>query len=338
MALVGNPSDGFGGRVLAVAVANFGATVHLEPANGIELVPGDADATTWSGLAEFAEQISLYGHHGGVPLMQAAIKMVVDHQHNRGRRLPELGFRLSYGTTIPRGVGLAGSSAIVVATQQALAHHLGVDLPRTVWPSLALRAETEELGIDAGLQDRVAQVYGGAVEMDFGSDRQDTADGVIHGRYEVLDVSRLPPLYVAHLPRAAEPSGVFHGSLRARYYRGDPGVVEAMRHLASLSAEARAAVAWGNRERLGQLVDATFDVRRDLADLPPLQVEMVDVARAAGASANFAGSGGAIAGVLPEGDDGLERVAAALAEVGITTEALVVAEPPEAGPIGSASG
>ncbi|MCP5025103.1 MAG: GHMP kinase [Actinomycetia bacterium] len=326
VALVGNPSDGFGGRVLAVAVANFGATVHLEPAAGIELVPGDTDATSWSGLGEFVEQISLYGHLGGVPLMQAAIKTLVDHQRNRGRRLPELGFRLSYETTIPRSVGLAGSSAIVVAVQQALAHHLGIDLPRTVWPSLVLRAETDEMGIDAGLQDRVAQVYGGVVEMDFGSDRQGTADGVIHGRYEALDASRLPPLYVSYLPTAAEPSGVYHGSLRARYYRGEPGVVESMRRLAGFSAEARAAVTWANRGVLGQLIDATFDVRRALSDLPPLQVEMVDTARAAGASANFAGSGGAIAGVVPDGDEGLERLTAALAEVGATTEALVVAD------------
>ncbi len=33
-------------------------------------------------------------------------------------------------------------------------------------PGLVLRAE-EELGITAGLQDRVVQVYGGVVYMDF---------------------------------------------------------------------------------------------------------------------------------------------------------------------------
>ncbi|MCP3912117.1 MAG: GHMP kinase [Actinomycetia bacterium] len=327
MALVGNPSDGFGGRVLAASVANFGATVTLEPAAGIELVPGEADATTWSGLTHFSDQVSRYGHQGGIPLMQAALHVLIDHQLTRGRRLPDLGFRLSYETSIPRGVGLAGSSAIVVAVMGALAQHLSVELPQPVWPSLVLRAETEELGIDAGLQDRVVQVYGGVVEMDFGSDRQGTADGVTHGRYEQLDANRLPPLYVSYLPAAAEPSALFHGDLRVRYFRGEPEVVESMRRLAGFSAEARAAVAWADRDHLGQLIDASFDVRRALADLPDLQVEMIEVARTAGASANFTGSGGAITGIVPEGDDGLERLTAAMAEIGATTEALVVADP-----------
>jgi glucuronokinase len=163
--------------------------------------------------------------------------------------------------------------------------------------------------------------------MDFGPDRQDTADGVVHGRYESLDPGRLPPLYLSYLPAAAAPSGLVHSDLRSRYYRGEPAVVEAMRHLAGFSAEARAAVAWANHERLGELIDATFDVRRAMTDLPPLQEEMVDGARSVGASANFAGSGGAITGILPSGDDGLEVLTAVMAGLGAVTELVVIDDP-----------
>lgn len=40
-------------------------------------------------------------------------------------------------------------------------------------PNLVLSAE-EELGITAGLQDRVVQVYGGVVFMDFNRDHMQT--------------------------------------------------------------------------------------------------------------------------------------------------------------------
>jgi glucuronokinase len=43
----------------------------------------------------------------------------------------------------------------------------GVDIPLEAQPMLVLSVEKEELGIGAGLQDRVIQVYEGLVYMDF---------------------------------------------------------------------------------------------------------------------------------------------------------------------------
>lgn len=62
--------------------------------------------------------------------------------------------------------GLSGSSAIVCAALSCLldfymVRHL---IKVEVRPNLVLNAE-KELGIVAGLQDRVAQVYGGLVYM-----------------------------------------------------------------------------------------------------------------------------------------------------------------------------
>ena len=41
-------------------------------------------------------------------------------------------------------------------------------------------------------------------------------------------------------------------------------------------------------------MDRTFDIRRSIMDIRPGQAEMIEVAREAGAFANFAGSGGAV--------------------------------------------
>ena len=70
-------------------------------------------------------------------------------------------FTLEYDTTIPRQVGLAGSSAIVTATLKCLMEffNLGVkDIPKELQPKFILDVEKEELKINAGLQDRVVQV------------------------------------------------------------------------------------------------------------------------------------------------------------------------------------
>ena len=44
-------------------------------------------------------------------------------------------------------------------------------------------------------------------------------------------------------------------------------------------------------------MDTNFDTRRSIYQLPQGQVEMIESARKVGASAKFAGSGGAIVGV-----------------------------------------
>ena len=91
--------------------------------------------------------------------------------------------------------------------------------------SFVLSVEQEELGIAAGLQDRVIQVYEGLVYMDFDSSREHVVDGLRCYRYEPLDPALLPPLYVAHHETLSEPTEVFHNDIRERFNRGDEAVV-----------------------------------------------------------------------------------------------------------------
>jgi glucuronokinase len=48
-------------------------------------------------------------------------------------------------------------------------------------------------------------------------------------------------------------------------------------------------------------MDETFDQRASVMALDPVHVEMIDVARAAGASANYTGSGGAVVVLAADG-------------------------------------
>jgi glucuronokinase len=91
-----------------------------------------------------------------------------------------------------------------------------------------------------------------------------------------------------------------------------------MKGFARLAAEARSALINRDVALLGRLMDANFDLRRTIYELPAWQVQMVETARAGGASAKFAGSGGAIVGLYADEAE-FEKVRAALAEVGSRT-------------------
>jgi glucuronokinase len=62
-------------------------------------------------------------------------------------------------------------------------------------------------------------------------------------------------------------------------------------------------------------MNENFDTRRSIYSLPRWQIEMVEAARRTGASAKFAGSGGAIVGTY-EGEGMLDALRTGLAALG----------------------
>jgi glucuronokinase len=260
----------------------------------------------------------LHGYYGGIRLVKATIKRFVEYCEARNIALHDRNFSIRYETTIPRQVGLAGSSAIIVATLRCLMEFYDVTIPLAAQPTFVLSVEKEELSIAAGLQDRVIQVHEGLVSMDFGLEEEQVVDGFKSYAYERLDPALLPPLYLAYSDHLSEPTEVFHNDIRGRFDRGDSKVVDAMRVFARLAAQARRALLERNVVRLGELMNENFDLRRTIYDLPAWQVQMVETARACGVSAKFAGSGGAIIGIVP--DDGTyETLRARLGEIGSRT-------------------
>ena len=91
-------------------------------------------------------------------------------------------------------------------------------------------------------------------------------------------------------------------------------VVEAMKHFAELAEQGREAFLQGDVQRLAALIDENFDARRQIYTLPSWQVEMIEVARQCGASAKFAGSGGAIVGTY-QGAEMLEKLREKMAQI-----------------------
>ena len=234
--LIGNPSDGYFGKTISFVIRDFAAKVSLYESPDLEIVPSFQDRFKYGSMRELCEDVKSQGYYGGIRLMKATIRRFLDYCDEHGIKLPERNFSIRYRSTIPLRVGLAGSSALVTATLRALMEFYEIDIPRAIQPSLVLSVEKNELGISAGLQDRVIQVYEGCVFMDF--DRA-MIESRGYGRYEELDPALLPKLFIAYRTDLAEGSEVFHNNIRERFERGDPEVVEAMRFWAASASSRR---------------------------------------------------------------------------------------------------
>ena len=311
--LLGNPSDGYFGKTLSFAMSNFRARVLLYPSGRLEIKPSKVDLPVFENLDDLYRITRWRGYYGGIRIIQALIVRLVDYCREQGIELPDRNFTLEYESTVPQRLGLGGSSAIITASLRALCQYYGLDIPLPVQANLALETETRELNVPAGLQDRVVQAYQGLVYMDFSRDLMEARG---HGNYEHMDPALLPNVYVAYRTSLSEGTEVFHNNLRERWHRGDPDVVSAMQIWAGYAEEGRSCLLALNYARLDELIDANFDLCAKIFQIDRGNLEMVHTARTAGATANFAGSGGAIVGSYKD-DAGFARLAEAMRPIGV---------------------
>ena len=291
--MLGNPSDGYYGKTIAFLFRNFSADVLLYETPELEILPADYDSNVFDSISELSEDVELYGYYGGIRLLKAAVKRFYDHCMSENMRLHDKNFTLRYSSDIPYRLGLAGSSAIITACFRALMEFYQVEIPPYLMANLVLSVERDELGIGAGLQDRVAQAYEVPVYMDFD---EETMKSRQYGIYEPLESKLLTNLYIAFQADLSEGSEVVHNDFRERYNFRVPEVVKAIDTWANITVQGRKALQNGDREKLNQLINQNFDLRKSVMNISKRNIEMVELARSVGASAKFTGSGGAIIG------------------------------------------
>lgn len=310
---LGNPSDGYFGKTLSFAMSNFRARVLLYPSGRLEIKPSKADMPIFESLDDLYRTTRWRGYYGGIRIIQALIVRLVDYCAANGIELENRNFTLEYESNIPQRLGLGGSSAIITASLRALCQYYGLEIPLPIQANLVLETETRELNVPAGLQDRVIQAYHGLVYMDFARHLMESQG---YGEYERLDPALLPNVYVACRTSLSEGTEVFHSNLRERWRSGDPEVVQAMKTWAGYAEEGRRCLLEHDRRRLDELVNANFDLRARIYRIDRGNQEMVETARRAGATSNFAGSGGAIVGTYPD-DATYERLTQMMKPLGV---------------------
>lgn len=293
--LLGNPSDMYGGKVLSFLIGDFSARIQLweSPLLTFRLHP-QYDRTEFEGLDDLVSSVTRHGYYGMQRVLFATCRRFADECEARGIRLRRANFTIAYDTNIPRQSGLGGSSGVIIAALRALMRFYRVPpgaFPPGELAQLALSVETRELGLAAGLQDRVVQAYGGLTYMDFAAG---------DGHYERLDSALLPEFglaWVSETQLGTRESGQVHTPIRLRWEQGDEVVRKAIRGIARCAEEGREALLRRDHAKLGRLMGRNFDLRREMfGDSGPERhnVRLVEIARAAGFPAKLPGSGGAV--------------------------------------------
>lgn len=318
--LLGNPSDGYGGKVIAVSIASEGfAEVVATPHDKflVRFNPEHELREEFDGLGQFLEHVEDLGLHYSARtlILAAAVVFARVYKEYLSRQsaadggietsgkesldsLPNC--QLTYATSIPARIGLSGSSAFILATLRALARFHSTSLAEInelhMWPNLMRSAETELLGISCGLQDRVVQVMQGCVAMDF------TECGTGQ-EWEWLPEHCLPELWLTYSEggRVGECSGKVHGDLKSRFLAKDPIVLDIVKQLCDVADSGREILeqcAKGNSEGLKEfprLVKKNFELRVALVGpegVGKRNMELISVAKRAGFAAKMTGSGG----------------------------------------------
>lgn len=304
--ILGNPSDGYGGRVLACTFSDFNARVHLRDLDGsvsagVSVRGGDGSeftASSWAGLlggglrdrASSGRPRPRAGPRAGAELLAAALRSFELEVESIEPDDPRRRIALSFETDIPRQVGLSGSSAIVTAALRVLGTHFELELSPDTMARAALRAEVELLGIAAGPQDRVVQAHGGLVDMDFASMPKGW-------KTRPLDPLLLPACYLAWNPSSGESSGVTHNDLRSRFQAGEAKVVDTLAEFRVVAGAGIQALEEGDPEAFRRAVDRNFDLRASILTIGDVDLELVALGRRSGAAVKLCGSGGAVFGV-----------------------------------------
>jgi glucuronokinase len=274
--LLGNPSDLYGGCGIGFTFEDFRADVELRPGDVPER--GDLRSIESGGFL-----YSPYLRTPEWPILRATRQI-----------LPELGvtneqqgtFFLDANCDIPQQLGMSGSSAIIIAALRTVCSALAIEADDARIAELALRVESEIMGIAAGPMDRMIQSHEGLIAMDFAS-----------GEIERLDANLLPPIAILMDERPGQESGSVHAPVRARWEAGDPEVRRVMAEFRPLVERGLAALKAGDTATLIECVNRNFDLRAQVFPIAQRDRKIIEIARLLGAGSKFCGSGGAILAV-----------------------------------------
>jgi len=276
------------GRVLNFAISLFArATLRTRKRKGVMI-----DAVDYGELFRVDDIVTArYGTD--YDLILAALK-----------RLPaKSGLEITISAEVPPGCGTGSSAAISVSLLLGLARLAGTALGSAELARLAHRLETEDLHLEAGVQDQIAASYGGInfLEID---------------RYPEFTVSplRLSPELLFELESSlllvyegrGHLSSDVHKSVLERVRAGDRELREILAELAQCAEKGKAALLTGNLHRLVDAVNLNHQCQQALHPqiTTPRFRRIEKLARRLGAEAvkiNGAGGGGSMTVIASPG-------------------------------------
>ncbi len=222
------------------------------------------------------------------------------------------GFTLETSSESPAGGGIAGSSALMVATTAALARFTETKLDKEAIRVLAQNVEAQLINVPTGCQDYYPALYGGvnAIEL--------REDGV---HRQVIDVphAEVNSRFLLVYTGAPRHSGINNWEVFKAHLNGDKRVFRNFQQIGAIAGEMRAALSSSDWESVARLLHEEWKLRKTNAPgiTTPLIERLVKVANKQGArAAKVCGAGGGGCVVFFVEPEARVRVSQALMENG----------------------
>lgn len=296
--ILGNPSDGYEGKCISSTIENYAATATIR---GADSSVQFGSHMQFPSLQAFREHITQNGYpqeDGATLLLMATTKMflqAMDDHHYVILKHARRSFALSFTTTVPRQVGLAGSSAICTAVFRALLAWFQVSrLPPATLAQYVYLVEAQELGIACGLQDRVAQAFEQLVMMDF---KHNNSAYVCPDLPLLLHESVAWFLLFPTTTDIEKTSGGVHLPVKQRWLDGDPLVRRTMQAIADLVPAGVHAASIGDWDAFCACMNRNFALRCEIFNVHKEDQRLVKLAQSfdgCGVGAKLPGSGGCV--------------------------------------------
>ncbi len=200
------------------------------------------------------------------------------------------GARLTTYVDVPPGSGLGTSSTLVVAVVGAFVEALGLPLGEYEIARLAYEIERLDLGQAGGRQDQYAATFGGVNFMEFYAEERVIVNPLRVKAEYLYELEHNLLLYYTATSRF---SGDIIVEQQQRVSRGES--IEATHRLKEEAFRMKEALLKGRIDEIGEILDAGFQYKRQLAAgiSTPLIEEIYATARRAGATGGkISGAGG----------------------------------------------
>src|SRR5512146_3586771 len=221
---------------------------------------------------------------------------------------PEGGLAIETNSESPAGAGIAGSSALMIATTAALARFTGRKLSREEMRVLAQNVEAQLINVPTGCQDYYPALYGGvsAIELQ--------PDGV-HRRPIPVPAEEIEARFLLAYTGAPRQSGINNWEVFKAHINGDRKVFRNFEQITEIACAMRAALARPDWREVGRLLAAEWKLRRTNA--PGITTPLIDkliasAMRHGGVAAKVCGAGGGGCVVFFVEKGAKEKVAKAL--------------------------
>src|SRR6476659_8928414 len=188
----------------------------------------------------------------------------------------------------PAGAGIAGSSALTIASCGALARWSGQTKTDEQLLEIAMNVECQTIRVPTGVQDYRPALHGGVAAVELG------VDGVRRVALDV-DPSDLTKRIVLAYTGAPRNSGTNNWEITKRHIDGDRHVFDCFERIRDTAVAMRAALERSDWDGVGRHIATEWDNRKRLAPgvTTPAIEALISRAAAAGATAaKVCGAGG----------------------------------------------